>query len=89
MRTPVCIANAVADALGLADIDLPLTPAKLAGLDRTATEPAPAAGQRAAGRSRRKPGDRGHARRGRGARWRRRAEAVWAMLLDPERAGRR
>ena len=30
MSTPVCIANAVADALGLAEIDLPLTPAKLA-----------------------------------------------------------
>ena len=30
MSTPVCIANAVADALGIAAIDLPLTPAKLA-----------------------------------------------------------
>jgi 2-furoyl-CoA dehydrogenase large subunit len=30
MSTPVCLANAVADALGLADIDLPLTPSKLA-----------------------------------------------------------
>ncbi len=27
MSTPVCIANAVADALGVEDIDLPLTPA--------------------------------------------------------------
>jgi 2-furoyl-CoA dehydrogenase large subunit len=32
MSTPVCIANAVADALGVADIELPLTPAKLAAL---------------------------------------------------------
>jgi len=32
MSTPVCIANAVADALGIAEIDLPLTPAKLAAL---------------------------------------------------------
>ena len=32
MSTPVCIANAVADALSLAEIDLPLTPAKLAAL---------------------------------------------------------
>ena len=31
-RTPVCIANAVADALGVRGIDLPLTPAKLAAL---------------------------------------------------------
>jgi 2-furoyl-CoA dehydrogenase large subunit len=30
MSTPVCLANAVADALALSDIDLPLTPAKLA-----------------------------------------------------------
>jgi 2-furoyl-CoA dehydrogenase large subunit len=28
----VCIANAVADALGADEIDLPLTPAKLAAL---------------------------------------------------------
>ncbi len=32
MSTPVCIANAAADALGVAAIDLPLTPAKLARL---------------------------------------------------------
>jgi 2-furoyl-CoA dehydrogenase large subunit len=30
MSTPVCLANAVADALGLDTIDLPMTPAKLA-----------------------------------------------------------
>ena len=30
MSTPVCLANAVADALSLTDIDLPLAPAKLA-----------------------------------------------------------
>lgn len=43
MSTPVCIANAVADALGRADIELPLTPARvraLIGID----EPAPPAG---------------------------------------------
>jgi 2-furoyl-CoA dehydrogenase large subunit len=34
MSTPVCIANAVADALGVAKLDLPLTPAKLAALIR-------------------------------------------------------
>ncbi len=32
MSTPVCIANAVADALGVAALDLPLAPAKLAAL---------------------------------------------------------
>jgi 2-furoyl-CoA dehydrogenase large subunit len=34
MSTPVCIANAVADALGIATLELPLTPAKLAALIR-------------------------------------------------------
>src|ERR1700742_1787036 len=32
MSTPVCLANAVADALGLDAIDLPLSPAKIAAL---------------------------------------------------------
>ncbi|HYM31161.1 MAG TPA: xanthine dehydrogenase family protein molybdopterin-binding subunit [Candidatus Cybelea sp.] len=32
MSTPVCLANAVADALGVADVNLPMTPAKLAEL---------------------------------------------------------
>lgn len=32
MSTPVCIANAVADALGVADISLPLTPSKVMDL---------------------------------------------------------
>jgi 2-furoyl-CoA dehydrogenase large subunit len=30
MSTPVCIANAIADALGLDALDLPATPMKLA-----------------------------------------------------------
>jgi 2-furoyl-CoA dehydrogenase large subunit len=29
MSTPVCIANAVADALGVADVTLPLTAARV------------------------------------------------------------
>jgi 2-furoyl-CoA dehydrogenase large subunit len=32
MSTPVCLANAVADALGVADLTLPLTPAKIMAL---------------------------------------------------------
>ena len=32
MSAPVCLANAVADALGLEQIDLPLRPAKLAAI---------------------------------------------------------
>jgi 2-furoyl-CoA dehydrogenase large subunit len=36
MSTPVCIANAIADALSLDAIDLPATPAKLAALIQAA-----------------------------------------------------
>ncbi len=56
MSTPVCIANAVADALDVADVALPLTPPKVAelihGEERppragAGTRPAPAAGEEA------------------------------------------
>jgi 2-furoyl-CoA dehydrogenase large subunit len=39
MSTPVCLANAVADALGTAEISLPMTPAKLAALIEPAEPP--------------------------------------------------
>jgi 2-furoyl-CoA dehydrogenase large subunit len=79
MSTPVCIANAVADALGVADLELPLVPAKLAALVRGA-EPAPPAA-RAAERNR-GPGDR--RLRGEGeAMVGAPVLAVWNMLLDP------
>jgi 2-furoyl-CoA dehydrogenase large subunit len=79
MSTPVCIANAVADALGVNDLELPLVPAKLAALARGA-EPAPPAGR--AGEGKHERGDR---------RLRGEGEAmvgapvheVWNMLLDP------
>jgi 2-furoyl-CoA dehydrogenase large subunit len=81
MSTPVCIANAVADALGLKDVELPLVPAKLLQIVRGG-EPAPPKGRTTEGAAKRS-GD----RRLRGA-----GEAVvgapvemvWAMLLDPE-----
>ena len=40
MTTPVCIANAVADALGVADVQLPLSPKQLHELSAR-DEPAP------------------------------------------------
>jgi 2-furoyl-CoA dehydrogenase large subunit len=81
MSTPVCIANAVADALGLKDIVLPLVPARLAHIVR-GDEPAPPAG-RASGDIKRQSGDR--RLRGEGeATVNAPAERVWAMLLDPE-----
>ncbi len=36
MSTPVCIANAVADALGVADLELPLTPPRVLELLKAA-----------------------------------------------------
>jgi 2-furoyl-CoA dehydrogenase large subunit len=77
MSTPVCIANAVADALDLDDIDLPLTPAKLAALIHPAEPPAKQSVSPAA------PGARGRALKG-AAKVRVAAApaAVWQALLD-------
>jgi 2-furoyl-CoA dehydrogenase large subunit len=81
MSTPVCLANAVADALDLATIDLPLTPAKLAATV-SGDEPLPPEGMTAPVKVA-KPGDRtmtGSAE----ARVQAAPAAVWAMLLDPD-----
>jgi 2-furoyl-CoA dehydrogenase large subunit len=81
MSTPVCIANAVADALGLKDVALPLVPAKLADIVRGA-EPGPPKGHATEAIGKRS-GDRrlrGEGQATVGAS----AERVWAMLLDPE-----
>lgn len=80
MSTPVCIANAVADAVGAKDIVLPLVPAKLAAIVRGA-EPAPPARQTSPMQEKR-DGDRklrgeGEAVVSAGA------QQVWDMLLDP------
>src|ERR1700728_1242529 len=80
MSTPVCIANAVTDAIGVKDITLPLVPAKLAQIVR-GEEPAPPPG-RASGGIKPQGGDR--RLRGEGeARVNAPAEQVWDMLLDP------
>jgi 2-furoyl-CoA dehydrogenase large subunit len=80
MSTPVCIANAVADALGAADLELPMVPAKLAHLVR-GVETAPPAG-RAVGENKKGKGDR--RLRGEGeAKVGAPAQRVWDMLLDP------
>ena len=57
MSTPVCVANAVADALGRADIALPLTPSRVMSMlgiadpppSRPLAVPAPAAGKEGKG----------------------------------------
>ncbi|MGE0563268.1 MAG: molybdopterin cofactor-binding domain-containing protein [Pseudolabrys sp.] len=79
MSTPVCIANAVADALGAASLDLPLTPAKLAPyLHERDPKPSPSR----SGRSRQQTGD-ARALRGQGeATVSVSPQAVWDMLLD-------
>jgi 2-furoyl-CoA dehydrogenase large subunit len=82
MSTPVCLANAVADALGLDEIDLPLTPDRLSGFtfgperarpkDMAAPAPvaSPKTGRRLTGSGAREvPAP---------------PEAVWRMLLDPD-----
>lgn len=77
MSTPVCLANAVADALGVAAIDLPLTPAKL-GIHIHPAEHAPAAQPAPAKTSK------GRALHGSGQAQAAAAPAdVWRMLLDP------
>jgi 2-furoyl-CoA dehydrogenase large subunit len=79
MSTPVCLANAVEDALGLADVTLPLVPAKLAGLVRGAEPLPPSGGMKLA--PAREGGRRLH---GEGqASVKGMPEQVWAMLLDP------
>ena len=83
MSTPVCIANAVADALGLAELDLPLTPAKLAALAANSDEPAPPPGRAEALTQAAKPGDRTLRGEGRNL-VQATPAALWAMLLDPD-----
>jgi 2-furoyl-CoA dehydrogenase large subunit len=78
MSTPVCIANAVADALGAKDLELPLVPAKLARIVR-GSEPAPPASRVKDGVEKRSRGLRGQGE----AIVRAPAEQVWNMLLDP------
>jgi 2-furoyl-CoA dehydrogenase large subunit len=82
MSTPVCIANAVADALGENNIELPLVPSKIAalihGVEIAAPQGTPMSPPRDA-----KAGARSLHGEGR-ARVNAAPAAVWAMLLDPD-----
>jgi 2-furoyl-CoA dehydrogenase large subunit len=80
MSTPVCLANAVVDALGVETLDLPLTPAKLAAYVH-GEERAPPAGRTVA--RMRKAGERGLTGEGE-AHVPAPPEAIWAMLLDAD-----
>jgi 2-furoyl-CoA dehydrogenase large subunit len=85
MSTPVCIANAVADALGVSDVELPLTPSRVMELigmeDRAPTGghvSAPAApAQRVAGKAGKGLSAQGFVDLAASP------EAVFAVLLDP------
>jgi 2-furoyl-CoA dehydrogenase large subunit len=81
MSTPVCIANAVADALGIADIVLPLLPARLAEHIHGAEPKAPA--RRAAPLAAAKVGERHLFGEGQAV-VAAPAERIWEMLLDPD-----
>ena len=78
MSTPVCIANAVADAMGLEDIQLPILPSRLAA-HLHAPEQQPAHVMPTA-----KPGERGLFGEGSAVVEAPRAQ-IWAMLMDPAR----
>ncbi|MBV9736367.1 MAG: molybdopterin-dependent oxidoreductase [Acidisphaera sp.] len=79
MSTPVCVANAVADALGLADVTLPLLPARLAEhLFAAETSPPDRPARPVA-----KPGERQLFGEG-SATVEAPREKIWAMLLDPD-----
>ncbi|WP_296585451.1 molybdopterin cofactor-binding domain-containing protein [Xanthobacter sp.] len=83
MSTPACLANAVADALGITDVRLPLAPSAVAALIHGAEPPAPAGGRAIAAPTPSGKGER--LMRGAGKACVTAApEAVWAMLLDPD-----
>ncbi len=82
MSTPVCIANAVADALGVADISLPLIPARLAACIH-GPEAAPPAKLAARPASPGKAGERQLFGEG-SVVVAASATKIWAMLLDPD-----
>ncbi|OZI67252.1 xanthine dehydrogenase family protein molybdopterin-binding subunit [Bordetella genomosp. 11] len=88
MSTPVCIANAVADALGVDDVTLPLTPARVMDLIGV-QDPPPSSGHVPAGQAR-EGGER--AGRSLSAQGEVRLDAppdkVFAVLLDPQALAR-
>ncbi|MBV9533415.1 MAG: molybdopterin-dependent oxidoreductase, partial [Bradyrhizobium sp.] len=81
MSTPVCIANAVADALGIVDVELPLLPARLAEAVRGPESAVPSGTTK---RRDAREGERKLSGEG-GARIAAAPEQVWGMLLDPAR----
>ncbi|WP_425416888.1 xanthine dehydrogenase family protein molybdopterin-binding subunit [Oricola indica] len=82
MSTPACIANAIADATGIEDLTLPLSPSRISAL-LAGDEPQPARPHSAPEPSGAAPGGRALTGEGAADVPASRAE-VWAMLLDPK-----
>ena len=83
--TPVCIANAIADALGVEDVVLPMTPSKVSALIHPA-EPEPSARPQVAPPSDKKGG---HVLQGSGStQVPAQPQDVWAIILDPKAMAR-
>ena len=78
MSTPVCIANAVADAIGVKDLRLPLSPSKVSAL-LALEEPPPPEGMAAPA-----PVDEGGLRGSGDALVPAPPDEIWRLLLDPE-----
>lgn len=84
MSTPVCIANAVADALSLRDVPLPITPDRLNALVAEPEAPPPA-GETAASAAGSAENDSDGGIAGNGSTFvPGEAAAVWDALLDPQ-----
>jgi 2-furoyl-CoA dehydrogenase large subunit len=85
MSTPACIANAVADALGVKDIALPLTPRRLHGLMAGTEPPRPAGAGVAKVEVPAQTSREGRTMRGEGSfEVAAPPAAVWRALLDPD-----
>lgn len=82
MSTPVCIANAVADALSVADICLPLLPSRLSAIIRGEEAAPKQRPKQAAAGPASKPGERMLTGEG-SAQVAAAREHIWSMLLDP------
>jgi 2-furoyl-CoA dehydrogenase large subunit len=84
MSTPVCIANAVCDALGIEHVNLPLTPAKISALIEPDEPPPPSGAAAPVSAPVAKAGE--HALIGTGETFVPAApDLVWRTLLDPEK----
>lgn len=85
MSTPVCIANAVADALGVKDVKLPLTPARVKALMGETEKPPRVAAKTPPARAAAAATPGGKALTGSGAQTVPASpEVIWRALLDPK-----